>query len=182
MSSLARYKDAWLELDRFWARRLHHAVACAPLLKLFVGISVIGDGAIWVVVAGAVWLFGGAEGERCVHTMLALGAANLVIYLALKHSTGRARPYLECPDILACTRALDRYSFPSGHTLHAVAFAVLIPVYFPPLAPLLWGFALLVALSRIVLGLHYPSDVLAAVAIGLATGGAFTIALLHRQA
>ena len=69
---------------------------------------------------------------------------------------------------------LDEFSFPSGHTLHAVSFTLIALAYFPMLAPLLVPFTLLVALSRIVLGLHYPSDVLAATVIGcgLACSGA----------
>jgi len=59
-------------------------------------------------------------------------------------------------------------SFPSGHTLHAVAFTVLATHYFPELLVLLGPFAILVALSRVVLGLHYPSDVAAGGTIGLA--------------
>ena len=57
-------------------------------------------------------------------------------------------------------------SFPSGHTLHAVSFTVVALAYYPWLAPLLLPFTVGVALSRVVLGLHYPSDVLAATAIG----------------
>lgn len=67
---------------------------------------------------------------------------------------------------------LDEFSFPSGHTLHAVAFTAVACAWYTPLALLLVPYALLVAASRVVLGLHYPSDVLAAIAIGgvLATG------------
>jgi undecaprenyl-diphosphatase len=63
---------------------------------------------------------------------------------------------------------LDHYSFPSGHTLHAVSFTVVALNYYPRLALLLVPFTLLVASSRVALGLHYPSDVLAAAGMGLA--------------
>ena len=61
---------------------------------------------------------------------------------------------------------LDEYSFPSGHTLHAVSFTIIAVYHYPALAWLLLPFAVLVALSRVVLGLHYPSDVLAGALLG----------------
>ena len=61
---------------------------------------------------------------------------------------------------------LDRYSFPSGHTLHAVSFAWQATVHFPELGWVLVPLAALIAASRVVLGLHYPTDVLAGAAIG----------------
>ncbi|MEA3276984.1 MAG: phosphatase PAP2 family protein, partial [Pseudomonadota bacterium] len=74
------------------------------------------------------------------------------------------------------TPTLDYYSFPSGHTLHAVSFTAVAMSYYPQLAWVLVPFTLLVASSRVVLGLHYPSDVLAAAGIGLAL--AYTSILL----
>ena len=87
----------------------------------------------------------------------------------------RERPYVTFAGILAGTPPLDRYSFPSGHTLHAVCFAVLGSHYLPELALPLAGFAVLVALSRVVLGLHYPTDV----AAGALLGGGLAFASLE---
>ena len=67
---------------------------------------------------------------------------------------------------------LDPFSFPSGHTLHAVAFTVVAATHYPPLAALLVPFTLLIAASRVVLGLHYPSDVLVGAVLGALIGGA----------
>ena len=68
---------------------------------------------------------------------------------------------------------LDRYSFPSGHTLHAVCFTWQAVAHFPELAWVLVAAATLIALSRVILGLHYPTDVVAGGTIGalLATCG-----------
>ena len=79
----------------------------------------------------------------------------------------RERPYISLAGIVPGTPPLDRYSFPSGHTLHAVSFSMVIVYSFPELAVLVVPFALLVAASRVVLGLHYPSDVLAGAALGV---------------
>ena len=63
---------------------------------------------------------------------------------------------------------LDRYSFPSGHTLHAVCFTWQAVAHFPALAWVLVPMAALIAASRVVLGLHYPSDVIAGAGVGAA--------------
>ena len=69
--------------------------------------------------------------------------------------------------IICSAKPLDQFSFPSGHTLHAVGFSVVAVAYFPVLIWLVLPFTLLVAASRVILGLHYPSDVLAGALVGL---------------
>jgi undecaprenyl-diphosphatase len=103
--------------------------------------------------------------------MLATGAVALALYRWLKRWTRRPRPFRCCDGVVAHVPPLDEFSFPSGHTLHAVSFSIVALAYFPALAPLLFTLCALIAASRVVLGLHYPSDVLAAVAIGSALGG-----------
>ena len=85
--------------------------------------------------------------------------------------TARPRPFQKHAAIARGARALDEFSFPSGHTLHAVAFTILAVAAFPALGWILVRFAVLVALSRVVLGLHYPSDVLAGAAVGATLAG-----------
>src|SRR3546814_19828118 len=70
--------------------------------------------------------------------------------------------------IRAWIAPLDEFSFPSGHTLNAVAFSLVAVAHYPALAWLVLPFAASVAASRVVLGLPYPSDVLADTAIGSA--------------
>ena len=98
--------------------------------------------------------------------MACAALAGLAIYRFLKERFVRERPHVSSPDIRAAAPALDRYSFPSGHTLHAVSFTWLATEQFPELAWILLPFASLVAMSRVILGLHYPTDVLVGGAIG----------------
>ena len=128
-------------------------------MMLMIGVSWLGDGPLWYALIVGLPLAGGWAAWPCALQMLCLGAINLLVYLCLKHGIGRRRPYVDCPDIRACARALDKFSFPSGHVLHAVAYAMVVSAHYPAWSSLLWAFVVLVAASRVTLGLHYPSDV-----------------------
>ncbi len=99
--------------------------------------------------------------------MAAAGVAGFIIYTLIKSLTERPRPFVKSINIVLGTAPLDQYSFPSGHTLHAVSFTLIAIYYVPFLAWILVPFSFLVAMSRVVLGFHYPIDVLAGAAIGL---------------
>lgn len=133
-------------------------------------ISRLGDGVFWYALMATLSIFGGERGLRATVEMAATGLLALALYRLLKHWTQRPRPFRSVNGIVAHVPPLDEFSFPSGHTLQAVSFSLIACAWFPMLIPLLLVFTLLVAASRIVLGLHYPSDVLAASAIGLLLG------------
>ena len=138
----------------------------------FATVSRLGDGVFWYALMLALAIVAGPRGLSAALQMAATGLASLAIYRVLKAAIRRPRPSASLDGIVARVAPLDQFSFPSGHTLHAVAFTAIACAWFPSLAVLLVPFAALVALSRIVLGLHYPSDVLAAVALGLALAAA----------
>jgi undecaprenyl-diphosphatase len=98
--------------------------------------------------------------------MAVTGAVASGVYAFLKGRFVRERPYVTFASIDCTVAPLDRYSFPSGHTLHAVAFTLLASGAFPELGWLLVPLSALIALSRVVLGLHYPSDVVAGALLG----------------
>jgi undecaprenyl-diphosphatase len=98
--------------------------------------------------------------------MLFVGVVCTTAYKMLKRGTLRPRPFQSLHGVEPGVTPLDAFSFPSGHTLHAVAFTLVALDYWPWLAPLLVPFTVLTAISRVVLGLHYPSDVLAGALIG----------------
>ncbi|MBX3665345.1 MAG: phosphatase PAP2 family protein [Burkholderiales bacterium] len=135
---------------------------------LFRCASVLGDGLFWYALMAALLVAGRDAAVPAVLHMMAVGLACTLGYRWLKARTLRPRPYQAHADIECFAAALDRFSFPSGHTLHAVAFTLVVQAYYPGLAWLLWPFTLLVALSRVMLGLHYPSDVLVGALLGAA--------------
>jgi undecaprenyl-diphosphatase len=143
-----------------------------PWVKsLFSVVSRLGDGGIWYLLMLVLVVNG--EGTAWVAAqMAATGLVGTAIYKRLKASLVRERPYIAHAGIELGVAPLDRYSFPSGHTLHAVCFTLLAVAHVPGLAPVLVPFTLLVAASRVVLGLHYPSDVIAGAVIGATVAGA----------
>jgi len=159
----------WIERERSFARWMHSASA-RPWVVLWLNVvSRLGDGWMWyAVILSLPWL-DHVNGTTCAIRMFAVGAVNLLIYLIIKRCIARPRPYRTCPGIRSCGRSLDEYSFPSGHTLHSVAFGLILVAYYPSLAFVVWPFVALVGVSRVVLGLHYPSDVLVGAAVGATT-------------
>jgi undecaprenyl-diphosphatase len=137
-----------------------------------------GDGWLWYAMAVVVLLFGGAERWRALGAgMLSVGVG-ILLFRFVKKSTGRRRPCEFEPHCWATLLPPDRFSFPSGHTITAFAAAVSIARFYPELAPGLVFCAASVAVSRIILGMHFLSDVLAGAAIGAGLAMAAT-ALVH---
>lgn len=158
-----------VELDRRGAVALHRAAARPALLRLLVACSRLGDGALWASLILVLPMLDPVAGWQRSVLVLLLGAINVSLNAVLKRVLRRRRPFEQCDGIRACVRVPDPFSFPSGHTMHAVAYAVLLSAFYPLLTPLWAGFAGLVALSRVVLGLHYPSDVLVGAGLGAST-------------
>ena len=153
-------------MDAALCVRINRVNRSRRVQRLFSTVSRLGDGVFWYVLMALLLTVGHEAALKPVLHMIAVGLTGLALYKWLKHKTLRPRPCDLHPAILRGTAPLDEFSFPSGHTLHAVAFTVVALAYYPGLAPLLVPFTLLVALSRVVLGLHYPTDVLAGAAIG----------------
>lgn len=133
---------------------------------LFASVSRLGDGVVWYSLMALMALTQGQSGFKASVVMVVTGAIGLTIYRLLKKNLVRERPYIGHPNIRIGSQPLDRYSFPSGHTLHAVMFTVIAVAWFPALAAVLIPLTVLIALSRVILGLHYPTDVVVGALIG----------------
>jgi undecaprenyl-diphosphatase len=134
--------------------------------NLFRLVSRLGDGLFWYSLMLLILLFEGREGLLPVLHMALAGLSGTLLYKWLKGKTLRPRPFEVHQDIFMTGKPLDKFSFPSGHTLHAVVFGLVAINYYPALSFIIMPFVSMVALSRVVLGLHYPSDVLAGALIG----------------
>jgi len=134
--------------------------------RAFRVVSKLGDGVFWYVLILALALSQVRAAQRTAVHMTLMGLVCTAVYKWLKKRTLRPRPFEVNPHIVCGAKPLDQFSFPSGHTLHAVAFTAVAGWYFPGLLWLLVPFSSLVALSRVTLGLHYPSDVVAGAALG----------------
>ncbi len=134
--------------------------------NLFATASRLGDGVFWYTLMALLLAWDGRHAIVPVAHMLAVGLVCLGAYKWLKGKTLRPRPATINQAIFTSVAPLDQFSFPSGHTLHAVGFSVVLLAYYPALGWIAIPFTLLVAASRLVLGLHYPSDVLAGALIG----------------
>jgi undecaprenyl-diphosphatase len=161
LNRLAAHEHVWLE--RLNGMRLPGWEV--SLLRL---ASRLGDGVFWYGLMLALIAGYGREAVPAVLHMIVAGLVGTLIYKWLKGATERPRPYQACPTICCLTAPLDRFSFPSGHTLHAVVFSFVVTAYYPALGWLVWPFTALVAMSRLVLGLHYVSDVLVGALLGAA--------------
>ena len=157
--------------------RFNRGAQQRPVVLALQVVSWLGNGIFWYALMLALLIADPHSAALPVLHMAFVGAVCTCCYKMVKRSTVRARPYETNPLVLARASVLDRFSFPSGHTLHAIAFSLVACFHYPGLWVLLWAFTVLTALSRVALGLHYPSDVIAGGVLGpLIDGASYAIA------
>lgn len=163
--------------DELVCVRVNRGARQRPIVLLLRAVSWLGNGIFWYALMLALLVADAHGAALPVMHMAFVGAVCTSCYKMVKRTTVRSRPYQVNPLVSANAAVLDRFSFPSGHTLHAIAFTLVAGFYYPALWVLLVPFTLLTAVSRVALGLHYPSDVIAGAALGaLIAGSSFIIA------
>lgn len=165
-SKASRFFNQVDQREFAFCQAINRSLRFRPVQGYFQVVSRLGDGWFWYALILTMPLIRPADGLAIALLMATAGVVCTLTYKLLKHWLIRERPFISFPSINCGTPPLDRYSFPSGHTLHAVCFNTLLAVLAPGLALVLLPFTLSVATSRVVLGLHYPSDVAAGALIG----------------
>jgi undecaprenyl-diphosphatase len=173
----ARASEFFKRMDEVELRlclRANRACYRRSVERFFTHVSRLGDGPLWYALIVALPVVYGSAALRASVHMALIAILGIVIYRHIKSRLVRYRPYTAHTGVRLGTAPLDQYSFPSGHTLHAVSFTLVTISYFPALGWILIPFAMLVACSRVLLGLHYPSDV----AVGAVIGALLALASL----
>lgn len=129
-----------------------------------------GDGWLWYALSGVLIAAGGSTRYEAVAAAWTACGAGAILFLIMKRLAGRKRPNALQPHCWATLLPPDQFSFPSGHTITAFAFTVAVGSFYPYLIGALLFCALSVATSRIVLGMHFLSDVVVGAMLGAGLG------------
>ncbi len=143
-----------------------HITKRFPYRKSVRWISHTGDGPLYVVAALALLALEPIHGRTFVVTGIIAYLMDVSLYLILKNGIKRDRPAMRLDFYEAWITPSDQFSFPSGHTAAAFLFACLTALHYPGFALPCYLWASLIGSSRVLLGVHYPSDIAAGGLLG----------------
>ncbi|MFA7553402.1 MAG: phosphatase PAP2 family protein [Spongiibacteraceae bacterium] len=149
-----------------WCTHTRYQTTLAKLAK---SVSKTGDGYLQILIPTSLWLLEEQQGENFFFTALLAFSIQLPIYWLLKNCLKRRRPPEVIPSFQSFIAASDQFSFPSGHSSAAFLLANLSTMFYGAIAWPLYVWASLVALSRVLLGVHFPTDILAGIALATVT-------------
>jgi undecaprenyl-diphosphatase len=166
-------KAVWNQIesnDHRLMRRVHRWRAPRWFRVLMILSTRGGDGWLWYALGLILLLYGGEHRFAAIGAAASAAVAGIFLFRTLKRKSQRKRPCEIEPHCWAAILPPDKYSFPSGHSITAFAVALSVGLFYPDLRVSLLAAALLIAGSRIILGMHFLSDVLTGSAIGVALG------------
>jgi undecaprenyl-diphosphatase len=169
--TVARHVWGYIESrDHRLMRRMNRWRAPRWIRFWMIAATRMGDGWLWYGLGAILLVFGGAQRFAAVSAAGAAGVTGVGVFKLLKLLSQRSRPCQLEPHCWSKVLPPDMFSFPSGHTMSAFSMSLVVSYFYPALeAPLLF-LALSIAVSRIVLGMHFLSDVLAGAVLGVALG------------
>jgi undecaprenyl-diphosphatase len=156
--------------DHRLMRRVHRWRAPRWVRLWMICSTRLGDGPLWYSLALVLFAFGGPRGDCALCSAGAAVGTGIVLFWIAKRFSGRKRPCALEKHCWAAILPPDQFSFPSGHSITAFAIAVSVGLYYPDVFGFLLLCALSIAASRIILGMHFLSDVLAGCLIGAILG------------
>jgi undecaprenyl-diphosphatase len=129
-----------------------------------------GDGWLWAAIGIALLFSTDTLRFRAVGSAACAVTAGILIFHKAKRVFCRTRPTDIEPHCWAHVVTRDRFSFPSGHSTTAFAVALSLGSFYPEIMPVLLALAANVAVSRVIVGMHFLSDVLAGSLVGALLG------------
>ena len=135
-------------------------------------ISRLGDGVYYLIFALVLIWFDVLNSKDFLLCSLLGFCFELPSYLLLKHGIKRQRPHDIITEFAAYLVPSDKFSFPSGHTAAAFVMATMVSFFFPSYMVLAYVVATLIGISRVLLGVHFPTDILAGMILGLSSANA----------
>jgi undecaprenyl-diphosphatase len=147
-------------------RIINNSWKCRFLDIIMPAMTYLGSFSFMFVFCTAIFLLKG----NTLHAMAIRAMISVTISTGigkiLKMTVTRLRPFIKIPNLNIKKIGIDKYSFPSGHTTGAFSLAVIIALYFPVLGFITIPLAFGVGISRMYIGVHYPTDVIMGVFIG----------------
>jgi len=156
--------------DHLIMRRVHKWSAPKWIRLWMICATRGGDGWLWYVLGAFLLVFGGLQGLLVVAESGFAAGIGIVVFLGLKRAAGRRRPCAVEPHCWSKLLPPDQFSFPSGHTITAFAICTPLVAQYPNAAPGILFCAVSIAASRVILGMHFLSDVVAGGVLGWMLG------------